>query len=85
MNYSVIISSVHLTGLFNRVIAQSGTAFGYWALAPNDQGSRNARKLALSVNCSTAYTEEMVKCLKKVDAFEIAEHQHSFYVCSLCS
>ncbi|KAF2891459.1 hypothetical protein ILUMI_14714, partial [Ignelater luminosus] len=65
--------------LFKRVISQSGTSLGYWAVAPKDQGIRNARKLASSVNCNTASNEQMVKCLKKVNASTIAERQHSFY------
>lgn len=62
------------------MISQSGTGVGYWALAPNEQGIRNARKLASSFNCSTTSSEEMVKCLKNVDASEITERQHAFYV-----
>ncbi|KAF2900148.1 hypothetical protein ILUMI_06038, partial [Ignelater luminosus] len=65
--------------LFNRVISQSGTGLGYWALAPNDQGVRNAKKLALSFNCSITSSEKMVKCLKNVDASDITERQHAFY------
>lgn len=53
--------------LIHRGISQSGTALVSWAIAPNGQGIRQARKLAKSFNCTTRTSEEMVECLRKIE------------------
>ncbi|KAF2902141.1 hypothetical protein ILUMI_04049 [Ignelater luminosus] len=65
--------------LINRVICESGTAFSRWALAPNDQGTRYARKLARHFNCSVQTSFEMIECLRRVDAYELTKRQDLFY------
>ncbi|KAF2879713.1 hypothetical protein ILUMI_26463 [Ignelater luminosus] len=65
--------------LMKAVISQSGTAFSVWGIDHSNETTRNTLKLALSFNCSTKTSEEVVNCLKKVDAYEITRRQHEFY------
>lgn len=61
-------------------MSHSGTAFCTWALAPEDQGVRNAKKLAKLLKCPTKSSKDMVKCLKKVDAKKIIAQDKNFMV-----
>lgn len=79
----VILTLPIIIDLINRVICQSGTALSRWALAPNDQGTRYARKLAQHFNCSVQTSFEMIECLRRVDAYELTKRQDLFYV-SIC-
>ncbi|KAF2892971.1 hypothetical protein ILUMI_13205 [Ignelater luminosus] len=65
--------------LIKGVISESGTAFVAWALDSNNQTIRNTLKLASSFNCSIESSDEILKCLKKTDAYEITRRQHTFY------
>ncbi|KAF2883617.1 hypothetical protein ILUMI_22551 [Ignelater luminosus] len=65
--------------LIKGVISQSGVAVAASDLDPNNRTLRNTLKLAASFNCSTASSEEMVKCLRKADVYEITQRQHAFY------
>ncbi|XP_050306615.1 venom carboxylesterase-6 [Anthonomus grandis grandis] len=60
-------------GLFHKGIALSGTALTSWALAPEGEGISQAKKLAESFSCPTDCTEELVECLRKIDAIEIVK------------
>ncbi|XP_045169105.2 carboxylesterase 5A-like [Mercenaria mercenaria] len=51
-------------GLFQRVIAQSGSAGSWWA--SNDHRLENTEKLAKYADCKTKHTSDMVACLKSV-------------------
>ncbi|XP_049961567.1 juvenile hormone esterase-like isoform X1 [Schistocerca serialis cubense] len=53
-------------GLFQRVIAQSGSALDAWALPEREPG-RQARRHAALVNCSRGSSTELVACLRGVD------------------
>lgn len=52
-----------ISGLFQRVILQSGSALCPWALAKD--AVSHARKLAQSMNCSTRDSMKLIDCLRK--------------------
>jgi carboxylesterase type B len=56
-------------GLFNKAIAQSGSALSSWALTyvPQDYADRFAEEL----DCHSKFRSEMVECLKQKDASEL--------------
>jgi len=60
-------------GLFDRAIAQSGSALSPWATLTSDEVFRNSKILAEHFNCPSGPAREMVKCLRGKDAKEIAE------------
>lgn len=45
---------------------QSGSPLGNWAI--NREPAKQAARFAAKFNCSETDTEEMVACLKKIDA-----------------
>ena len=51
-------------GLFQRLVAQSGSAGSWWA--SNDHCRENTEKLASLTGCTTESSSEMVKCLKSI-------------------
>ncbi|XP_067288156.1 neuroligin-1 isoform X1 [Pseudorasbora parva] len=58
-------------GLFQRAIAQSGTALSSWAVS--FQPAKYARMLAKKVGCNLKDTVEMVECLQKKHYKELLE------------
>ncbi|KAF2888185.1 hypothetical protein ILUMI_17988 [Ignelater luminosus] len=60
-------------GLFHKAISQSGTGLNRRVIVSNNKGLTVAKELALSVNCSIAFSVKIVKCLKRVDVSEIIE------------
>ncbi|TSM94601.1 Neuroligin-1 [Bagarius yarrelli] len=58
-------------GLFQRAIAQSGTALSSWAVS--FQPDKYARMLARKVGCDYPDTMELVECLQKKDYKELVE------------
>nr|QYA71947.1 carboxylesterase [Anoplophora glabripennis]QYA71999.1 carboxylesterase [Anoplophora glabripennis] len=56
------------TGLFQSIIAQSGTALCTWAVAGKGEGVSNSKKLAKLFDCPTESSMEMVECLRKINA-----------------
>uniref|UniRef100_A0A8C2BNQ5 Neuroligin 1 n=1 Tax=Cyprinus carpio TaxID=7962 RepID=A0A8C2BNQ5_CYPCA len=58
-------------GLFQRAIAQSGTALSSWAVS--FQPAKYARMLAKKVGCNLKDTVEMVECLQKKHYKELVE------------
>ncbi|XP_047666342.1 neuroligin-1 isoform X2 [Tachysurus fulvidraco] len=58
-------------GLFQRAIAQSGTALSSWAVS--FQPAKYARMLARKVGCDYQDTMELVECLQKKDYKELVE------------
>lgn len=69
---------VCVIGLFNRAIAESGSAFCHWALAEN--AVEKTKELAESLGCPTYYTKDTVKCLRSRPATAIAESLKNFMV-----
>ncbi|CAH1102370.1 unnamed protein product [Psylliodes chrysocephalus] len=65
-------------GLFNNAILQSGTTLCGWSLGENDETIKNSHKLARALNCPTESSEDMVKCLRKVDARTFVELDEIF-------
>ncbi|CAG9859232.1 unnamed protein product [Phyllotreta striolata] len=55
-------------GLFNKAIIQSGTSMCPWGLSENDETIKNSFKLGKALNCPTESSQDMVECLRKVDA-----------------
>ncbi|XP_022913129.1 venom carboxylesterase-6-like [Onthophagus taurus] len=71
-------ASVHLhymsqlsKGLFNRGIAQSGTALNPWVLAENSK--QKAFKLGEILGCSTSKSFELIQCLKSRNSYQIVQ------------
>uniref|UniRef100_A0A3P8ZUN7 Carboxylesterase type B domain-containing protein n=1 Tax=Esox lucius TaxID=8010 RepID=A0A3P8ZUN7_ESOLU len=58
-------------GLFQRAIAQSGTALSSWAVS--FQPAKYARMLAKKVGCNTPDTVELVECLQKKHYKELVD------------
>ncbi len=67
----VILSCFSYTGLFQRAIAQSGTALSSWAVS--FQPAKYARMLAKKVGCNLKDTVDMVECLQKKHYKELVE------------
>ncbi|CAG9859234.1 unnamed protein product [Phyllotreta striolata] len=65
-------------GLFNNAILQSGTTLCGWALSENDETIKNTHKLAKALNCPTESSQDMVECLRKVDARTFVELDEIF-------
>ncbi|XP_006867772.1 PREDICTED: neuroligin-1-like isoform X1 [Chrysochloris asiatica] len=58
-------------GLFQRAIAQSGTALSSWAVS--FQPAKYARMLATKVGCNVSDTVELVECLQKKSYKELVD------------
>lgn len=67
----VIMFCFSCTGLFQRAIAQSGTALSSWAVS--FQPAKYARMLAKKVGCNLKDTVDMVECLQKKHYKELLE------------
>lgn len=63
-------------GLFNRGIAESGSAFCGWALTENT--IQKTKELAESLGCPTYYSKDTVKCLRSRPALAIADSLKNF-------
>ncbi|XP_070544091.1 neuroligin-4, X-linked-like [Ptychodera flava] len=62
---SLLLFSPLATGLFNGVIAISGTATATWAIyRPPYEASNATRQLAQSLDCTTDSSTEMIQCLR---------------------
>lgn len=66
------------TGLFNRGIAESGSAFCNWAYTENT--IQKTKELAESLGCPTYYSKDTVKCLRSRPALAIANSLKNFLV-----
>ncbi|CAH1398678.1 unnamed protein product [Nezara viridula] len=60
------------TGLFHRAIAESGTSYNGWAVAPPGLAKTNCQKLAKLLGCPIDTTTAAVNCLKARNATDIA-------------
>lgn len=69
--FSVMLQAIHSgnKGLFQRVIAQSGTADSI--LATSSKSRLLTQKIALSLNCDSSLTNETVECLKSKSTKDI--------------
>ncbi|XP_059062290.1 juvenile hormone esterase-like [Achroia grisella] len=67
-------------GLFHKAISESGTALVPWAEAPPGEALRNAFRLAKMLNCPQAPSEQMIKCLRTKDGYDIINTEFNFYV-----
>ncbi|XP_045197203.2 neuroligin-1-like [Mercenaria mercenaria] len=63
-------------GLIHRVIAQSGSIFGYWAL--QRKTAKTFDWFASSVNCSSRYISETMKCLRSKPATDLKLHENEY-------
>ncbi|XP_051967920.1 neuroligin-1 isoform X4 [Xyrauchen texanus] len=68
---NLLTLSHYSEGLFQRAIAQSGTALSSWAVS--FQPAKYARMLAKKVGCNLKDTMEMVECLQKKHYKELVE------------
>ncbi|XP_014277175.1 esterase FE4 isoform X1 [Halyomorpha halys] len=67
-------------GLFHRAIAESGTSYNPWGVAPPGHAKATAKKLAKNLGCPTKTTSEAVSCLLKKNASDIASSLETFKV-----
>ncbi|KAJ9592672.1 hypothetical protein L9F63_015644, partial [Diploptera punctata] len=65
-------------GLFHKVISESGTALGLWAIAPNGSSKHQAMKVASLLDCPTEPSRALVSCLKRRDASDIIKTDTAF-------
>lgn len=65
-------------GLFNRVIAQSGTMLNPWVLT--EKSSEKAKKLASILGCPTESNAELLSCLKGRSGVQIVGAVQYFLV-----
>ncbi|KAF2899651.1 hypothetical protein ILUMI_06511 [Ignelater luminosus] len=65
--------------LIHGVISESGHAFSNWALASHNEGPIHSALLAEYFRCPTRTCYEIIKCLRKVDAYELIRAQNLFY------
>ncbi|KAE9536014.1 hypothetical protein AGLY_007915 [Aphis glycines] len=63
-------------GLFNRGIAESGSAFCNWAITENT--IQKTKELAESLGCPTYYSKDTIKCLRSRPALAIANSLKNF-------
>ncbi|XP_062904935.1 neuroligin-1-like isoform X4 [Mobula hypostoma] len=68
---NLLILSHHSEGLFQRAIAQSGTAISSWSV--NYQPAKYTRMLAKKVGCNFAETVDMVECLRRKSYRELVD------------
>ncbi|XP_072349577.1 LOW QUALITY PROTEIN: neuroligin-4, X-linked-like [Scyliorhinus torazame] len=68
---NLLILSHHSEGLFQRAIAQSGTAISSWSV--NYQPAKYTRILAKKVGCNFAETVDMVDCLRRKSYRELVD------------
>ncbi|KAF2898943.1 hypothetical protein ILUMI_07227 [Ignelater luminosus] len=66
--------------LIHGVIGESGHAFTNWAVALPNVGPMRSKRLAQYFNCPIYSSYEMIKCLQKVNVYEIMAAQNLFYV-----
>ncbi len=69
-----------ITGLFQKVISQSGTALAHWAQIPPNVARKKALAFGLLAGCPTKSTRAMVDCLRKIPAEELVLIHHKFFV-----
>lgn len=66
--------SLFLTGLFHRVIMQSGSPLSFWAVhAPQVNFYGFVSELGQALNCKASDMEGVVQCMKNVDAHKFAD------------
>lgn len=65
-------------GLFNRGIAESGSAFCHWAYAENVV--QKTKELAELLGCPTYYSKDTIKCLRSRPATAIVDSMKNFLV-----
>ncbi|XP_073660016.1 neuroligin-1 isoform X4 [Tursiops truncatus] len=68
---NLLTLSHYSEGLFQRAIAQSGTALSSWAVS--FQPAKYARMLATKVGCNASDTVELVECLQKKPYKELVD------------
>ncbi|XP_014011576.2 neuroligin-2 isoform X2 [Salmo salar] len=68
---NLLILSHHSEGLFQRAIAQSGSAISSWSV--NYQPLKYTKILARKVGCSHSETAELVDCLRKKNFRELVD------------
>ncbi|XP_041034768.1 neuroligin-4, X-linked-like isoform X4 [Carcharodon carcharias] len=68
---NLLILSHHSEGLFQRAIAQSGTAISSWSV--NYQPAKYTRILAKKVGCNFAETVDVVDCLRRKSYRELVD------------
>ncbi|XP_078284061.1 neuroligin-2-like isoform X2 [Rhinoraja longicauda] len=68
---NLLILSHHSEGLFQRAIAQSGTAISSWSV--NYEPAKYTRMLAKKVGCNFPETVDLVVCLRRKSFRELVD------------
>ncbi|CAH1252582.1 BCHE [Branchiostoma lanceolatum] len=63
------------SGLYQRAILQSASAFSHWALTPRDVAMTRGRVLASALGCKQPEVRDMVACLRSSSAEDIVDNQ----------
>lgn len=66
-------------GLFHKGISESGSALVPWAEAPPGEPLKNAFLLAKFLDCPQAPSEQMLRCLRTKDSYDIINTEFKFY------
>ncbi|KAK0180119.1 hypothetical protein PV327_005793 [Microctonus hyperodae] len=76
VNFHVI--SPITKGLFHRYIAQSGSALCPWGFSDSNEYKNYAFELGKQFNCSTNSSEDLINCLRKIDAYDLIINSNVF-------
>ncbi|KAF4526363.1 hypothetical protein B566_EDAN014101 [Ephemera danica] len=63
-------------GLFHRAIAQSGSAYSYWAV--DKKPEENSRAVAANVGCRQQDPKELIECLRQVDVVDLITASNAY-------
>jgi len=71
---------LHISGLFQRAISHSGTAFAPWASMPPEKIREKALAFGVLAGCPVNSSENLVKCLRNIPAEELMLIHQKLYV-----
>lgn len=78
--FQMLTIFVYNIGLFHRAISQSGSALVPWAVVPPEMSKNRTFSLAILTGCPLSSTENLVSCLKKLSAENVAGQLPKFFV-----
>ena len=73
-----LMLSPEAAGLFSQAIGSSGSAIASWAFESQASSEASSRNIAARVGCEDKNPDDLVNCLRQVDAAEIASAFSSY-------
>ena len=73
-----LMLSPEAAGLFSQAIGSSGSAIASWAFESQQSSEVSSRNIAARVDCHDTNPDDLVECLRQVDAADIAAAFSSF-------